>query len=118
MDDGALEVTVENGSDVNEVEEQPDDEESRDWFGCCLHSIAGVRFRGVRWRRVGAPVAGDGWVWKKRVESSDPRSDDGDHAGRNENNGWYHLSRARAVAQLVHTMSKWVSAGIAVSPKK
>jgi len=43
MNDGALEVTVENGSDVNEVEEQPDDEESRYWFGCRRHSIAGVR---------------------------------------------------------------------------
>ena len=59
MDDGALEVTVENGSDVNEVEEQPDDEEPRDWLGCCLHSIAGVRFREVRWRRGGSACGGD-----------------------------------------------------------
>ena len=75
MDNGALEVTVENGSDINEVEEQPDDEESCYWFGCCLHSIAGERFRGVRWRRGGSARDGDGWVRKKRVESNDPGSD-------------------------------------------
>lgn len=40
MDDGAFEVTVENGSDVNKVEEQPDDEQPRDWFRCSLHRIA------------------------------------------------------------------------------
>ena len=50
MDDGALEVTVENCPDVDEVEEQPNDEEPRYWFGCRLHSIAGVRFRAIRWR--------------------------------------------------------------------
>ena len=44
MDDGAFEVAVENGSNVNEVEEQPDDEESRYWFSCGLHSIARGRF--------------------------------------------------------------------------
>jgi len=120
MDDGALEVTVENGSDVNEVEEQPDDEESRDWFGCCLHSIAGVRFRVVRWRRGRAPVAGSDWVRKKRVESNDPRSNVA-KAGITQDGTreqWMaSLSRARMVAQLVHTMSKWVCPGIAISPK-
>jgi len=30
MDDGALEVAVENGSDANKVEEQHDDEGPRD----------------------------------------------------------------------------------------
>ena len=44
MDDGALEVTVENGPNVNEVKEQPDDEEQRYWFSCSLHRIAGVDF--------------------------------------------------------------------------
>jgi len=58
MDDGALEVAVENGSDVNEVEEQPDDEEPHDWFGCCPHSIAGVRIRAVRWRGGGSACGG------------------------------------------------------------
>jgi len=41
MDDGALEITIENGSDVNKVEEQPDDEEPRYWFSCSFHCIAG-----------------------------------------------------------------------------
>ena len=56
MDDGAFEVTVENGSDVNKVEEQPDDEEPRYWFGCSLHRIAGSKIscgllaRGLRER--------------------------------------------------------------------
>ena len=59
MDDRALEVAVENGSDVNEVEEQPDDKKPRYWFGCCLHSIAGVRFRVSAGEGVGAPVDGD-----------------------------------------------------------
>lgn len=40
MDDRTLEVAVENGSDVNEMEEQPYDEELRYWFVCSLHRIA------------------------------------------------------------------------------
>lgn len=40
MDDGALEITIENGSDVNKVEEQPDDEEPRYWLSCSFHRIA------------------------------------------------------------------------------
>ena len=56
MDDGAFEVTVENGSDVNKVKEQPDDEQPRYWFGCSLHRIArgriscGLLARGLRER--------------------------------------------------------------------
>lgn len=45
MDDRAFEVTVENGSDVNEMEEQPNDEEPRYWPVCSLHRITG----GSRW---------------------------------------------------------------------
>lgn len=41
MDDGALKVAVENGPDINKVEEQPCDQESRYWFGCRFHRIAG-----------------------------------------------------------------------------
>jgi hypothetical protein len=50
MDDGAFEVTVEDRSDVNEVEEQPDDKESRYWFGCRPHRIVGVRVCAACWR--------------------------------------------------------------------
>jgi hypothetical protein len=41
MDDGTFKIAVEDGSDVNEVEEQPDEEESCYWFGGRFHRIAG-----------------------------------------------------------------------------
>jgi len=48
MDDRAFKVTVEDGSDVNEVEEQPDDEEPRYWLVCRFHRIAEGRiWRGL-----------------------------------------------------------------------
>ena len=60
MDDRTFELAVENSSDVDEVEEQPDYEESRYWFSCCFHriAVAGVRvFAGEEAAR--APAVGD-----------------------------------------------------------
>ena len=68
MDDGTFEVAVENSSDVDEVEEQPDDEESRYWFSCCLHRIAVVGFRVFAGEEAArAPVVGDEGVRKERL---------------------------------------------------
>ena len=68
MDDGTFEVTVENRSDIYKVEEQPDDEESRYWFGRRrLHCIVviGVRVFAGEDDAARAPAVRDDCVRKR-----------------------------------------------------
>jgi len=62
--DGALEVTIENGSYINKMEEQPDDEEPRYWVICSLHRIArgNTSCRLLVGGTAGALAAGDSCV--------------------------------------------------------
>ena len=77
MDDGAFKVTVENSSDVNEMEEQPDDEESRYWFGCRLHCIVVVGFRVFAGEEAArAPAVGDDCVRKRLSGMMDDHDSD------------------------------------------